>query len=141
MKNLIMCIAAFALAAAPVSCKENKSAKNNAAAAVVESAVGEAESGNDGITVLKDEKLKDGTRKISVRPSNVCSRQIDITVKGGVIVEVAFTGGCPGNSQGICKLVKGMKITDAIAELDGIDCAGRGTSCPDQLAKALKHLL
>lgn len=67
-----------------------------------------------------------------------CSRQIDITLEEGVIRSVVFTGGCHGNTQGIAALVRGMRIEEAIARLEGIDCRGRGTSCPDQLAKALR---
>ncbi len=71
----------------------------------------------------------------------VCSRQISIEVTNGVIDSVKFLGGCHGNTQGISALVKGMKVEDAISRLEGIDCGGRGTSCPDQLAKALKQAL
>ena len=70
----------------------------------------------------------------------VCSRQIDIETDGEVIRQVRYTGGCNGNTQGVAALVAGMKIDDAIARLEGIDCNGRGTSCPDQLARALKQL-
>lgn len=67
-----------------------------------------------------------------------CSRQIDIDIEEGTILRVAFTGGCHGNTQGIAALVRGMRVEEAIARLDGIDCHGKGTSCPDQLARALK---
>ena len=70
----------------------------------------------------------------------VCSRQIDIETDGEVIRQVRYTGGCNGNTQGVAALVAGMKIDEAIARLEGIDCKGRGTSCPDQLARALKQL-
>ena len=70
----------------------------------------------------------------------VCSRQIDIELEGDVIRSVTYTGGCHGNTQGIGALVSGMKKDDVIARLSGIDCKGRGTSCPDQLARALKML-
>ena len=70
----------------------------------------------------------------------VCSRQIDIVTDGEVIKQVRYTGGCNGNTQGVAALVAGMKIDEAIARLEGIDCNGRGTSCPDQLARALKQL-
>lgn len=55
-------------------------------------------------------------------------------------MRVQFVGGCSGNTQGIAALVAGMKINEAISRLEGIDCAGRGTSCPDQLAKALRKI-
>ena len=70
----------------------------------------------------------------------VCSAQIDIETDAHIIRRVQYTGGCNGNTQGISALVEGMKIQDAIARLQGIDCGGRGTSCPDQLARALKQL-
>ena len=69
----------------------------------------------------------------SYTPKGVCSRQINIEVNGDTIESVQFVGGCNGNTQGISSLVKGMKV-------DGINCNGRGTSCPDQLAKALKSI-
>lgn len=74
-------------------------------------------------------------------PQGVCSQQIDITVDGGVVKSVLFTKGCHGNTQGISRLVEGMAIEDVISRLEGIDCKGRGTSCPDQLAVALKEML
>ena len=67
-----------------------------------------------------------------------CSTQIDIVTNGDIIENVAFYGGC--NLQGISILVKGMKIDDAIKKLEGITCGFKSTSCPDQLAKALKQL-
>lgn len=71
-----------------------------------------------------------------------CSTQIDIvTNDNGEIEKVQFYGGCNGNLQGISTLVKGMKITDAIKKLEGIKCGAKNTSCPDQLAKALKKML
>ena len=70
-----------------------------------------------------------------------CSRQIIVDVENGIINSVKFLGGCSGNTQGISSLVKGMKIEDVIENCKGIDCAGRGTSCPDQLAKALEEML
>lgn len=77
---------------------------------------------------------------ISYIPRGVCSRKIDIEVDNGVVKSVKFLGGCSGNTQGISKLVVGMKVEDVIAKLENIDCGGRGTSCPDQLAKALKQI-
>lgn len=69
-----------------------------------------------------------------------CSTQIDIVTNGDIIENVTFYGGCNGNLQGIPILVKGMKIDDAIKKLEGITCGFKSTSCPDQLAKALKQL-
>lgn len=70
-----------------------------------------------------------------------CSREIHIEVENDIITDIKFVGGCHGNTQGIASLVKGMKVQDVIQKTEGIDCGGRGTSCPDQLAKALKSLV
>lgn len=78
---------------------------------------------------------------INYTPRGVCSRNITIEVNDGIIDSVKFTGGCNGNTQGVAALVKGMKVTEAIEKLEGINCNGKGTSCPDQLAKALKQAL
>ncbi len=72
------------------------------------------------------------------KPSGVCSRNISFDVEDGVVKNVVYTGGCNGNLQGIGKLVEGMKVDEVIARLDGIKCGVRSTSCPDQLAKALR---
>ncbi len=77
-------------------------------------------------------------KKVSYIPKGVCSRQIQFELDGDVVRSVKFTGCCNGNLQGIGKLVEGMNIDDVIQKLDGINCNGRGTSCPDQLAQALK---
>ena len=69
----------------------------------------------------------------------VCSTQIDIDVEGDTIRRVKYTNGCNGNTQGVAALCVGRKVKDVIDMLDGIDCKGRGTSCPDQLARALKQ--
>lgn len=70
-----------------------------------------------------------------------CSRSIDIEIDDDRRLQnVRFLGGCNGNLQGIATLVKGMKIDDIITKLKGINCNGRGTSCPDQLAKALEKI-
>lgn len=70
--------------------------------------------------------------------TGTCSKQVEIQLDGDIIRSVAFTGGCHGNTQGVAALVRGMKVEEAVARLEGIDCHGRGTSCPDQLAQALK---
>lgn len=67
-----------------------------------------------------------------------CSRQIVISLEGNMIEDVRFIGGCMGNTQGVAKLVKGRDVDEVISLLKGIDCGGKGTSCPDQLAKALE---
>ena len=73
-------------------------------------------------------------------PKNVCSRKINFEVDNGVITHCEFVGGCRGNTQGLAKLVIGMTPEEVISRLEGTDCRG-GTSCPDQLAKALKEYL
>lgn len=77
-------------------------------------------------------------KKCSYRTKGVCSRQIDFELDGGVVHNVRFTGGCNGNLQGIGRLVEGMSADEVIEKLEGVDCNGKGTSCPDQLAQALK---
>lgn len=77
-------------------------------------------------------------KQFSYTTSGVCSREIKITVEGDTVQKVVFVGGCAGNTQGVAALVAGMKIEDAIARLSGIRCGFKSTSCPDQLAKALK---
>lgn len=69
-----------------------------------------------------------------------CSREISVSVEGNTILSVAFRGGCNGNTKGVAALIAGMDIDEAIKRLSGIDCNGRGTSCPDQLAKALAEI-
>ena len=70
-----------------------------------------------------------------------CSTAINVEVENGIIQSVEFVGGCHGNTQGVAALVKGMDVEEAISRLEGIDCRGRGTSCPDQLAKALRQTM
>ncbi len=74
-------------------------------------------------------------------PRGVCSRMIEVEIEDDIIVSCKFLGGCSGNTQGVSKLVVGMDASDAIEKLKGIDCGGRGTSCPDQLANALEEAL
>ncbi len=71
-------------------------------------------------------------------PRGVCSRGMEIDVEGGVIQAVRVMGGCSGNLKGIASLLKGMRVEDAIARMEGIRCGMKPTSCPDQLAQALK---
>ena len=75
---------------------------------------------------------------ISYDPRGVCSRHMEIDVEDGVIQAVRVTGGCNGNLQGVSALLKGMTVEDAIARMEGIHCGMKPTSCPDQLAQALK---
>lgn len=74
-------------------------------------------------------------------PKGVCSQRMDITLEDGVVKDLKVTGGCHGNLQGICALVKGRPAREVIATLEGIDCRGKGTSCPDQLSRALREAL
>lgn len=76
---------------------------------------------------------------ITYQPKGVCSRYMEIDVEGDVIQAVRVMGGCSGNLQGICSLLKGMTVSDAIARMEGIKCGPKATSCPDQLAQALKQ--
>ena len=77
--------------------------------------------------------------KYSYDTTGTCSRNIQFEITDdGLIESVSFAGGCHGNLQGISALVRGMKPEDAIALLEGIDCKGKESSCPDQLAKALR---
>ncbi|MDY3918678.1 MAG: TIGR03905 family TSCPD domain-containing protein [Candidatus Limivivens sp.] len=75
------------------------------------------------------------------KTSGTCAQAIEFELDGDVIKEVQFIGGCSGNTQGVAALVKGMKAEDAISRLEGIRCGYKPTSCPDQLAKALKQAL
>lgn len=75
------------------------------------------------------------------QPKGVCSNAIDVEVEDGIIKSVEFTGGCNGNTQGISRLVAGMKVEDAISRLKGIKCGFKNTSCPDQLACALEEMI
>lgn len=76
--------------------------------------------------------------KFTYTPQGVCAMKIDFEVEDGKVKNVIFTRGCNGNTQGIAKLVEGMEIHEVIRRLRGTDCGGRGTSCPDQLARALE---
>lgn len=71
----------------------------------------------------------------------VCSREIQFDIEDNKVKSVKFLGGCQGNTQGVARLVEGMDVDEAIKRLSGIDCGGRGTSCPDQLSIALKQAL
>ncbi|MDD6334039.1 MAG: TIGR03905 family TSCPD domain-containing protein [Clostridia bacterium] len=73
------------------------------------------------------------------KTSGVCSQAIDFDVIDGKVSNVRFIGGCSGNTQGVAALIEGMDIDDAISRIDGIRCGYKSTSCPDQLAKALKE--
>ena len=74
-------------------------------------------------------------------PTGVCSRQMTVEIENGMIRHVDVLGGCNGNLKGISSLLQGMRVEDAIARLQGIRCGMRPTSCPDQLAIALRQAL
>ena len=94
----------------------------------------------DDYRIIKDEVV-DGVRYVVAAPSaTVCSKQIDIQIKDGIIQSVVYTRGCDGNAKGIGALIKGMSVEEAIRRLEGITCGKRPTSCPDQLARVLKSL-
>ena len=76
--------------------------------------------------------------KYSYTPSGVCSRKIEFEIEDRIIKNVQFTYGCSGNTQGIAKLVEGMTADEVVSRLKGLNCNGRGTSCPDQLARAIE---
>lgn len=73
------------------------------------------------------------------KTSGVCAASIDFDVEDGIVKNVKFLGGCNGNTQGIARLVEGMPADEVISRLEGIRCGYKATSCPDQLAKALKE--
>ncbi len=75
------------------------------------------------------------------RTRGTCSRIIEYDVEDGKLKNVRFLGGCDGNLKGIASLTEGLPVEEVIQKLEGIDCSGKGTSCPDQLAKALKEFL
>ena len=79
--------------------------------------------------------------KIEYTPQGICASHISIDIEDGIVQNVVFTNGCPGNHLGINALVKGMKIEEVIKRLEGIPCRNKPTSCPDQLAQALKQHL
>ena len=95
---------------------------------------------NDEFSPVLLAEEKDGAiRKVAFQTCPaVCSERIDITLEGDTVRWVQYTRGCHGNTQGVAALCEGMKVQDVIGRLCGIDCHGRGTSCPDQLARALR---
>lgn len=77
--------------------------------------------------------------KYTYYPQGVCSRKIELEIVDDIIENVQFTGGCNGNLKGISALIKGMEVDEVIAKCEGISCNGKPTSCPDQLAQALRE--
>lgn len=72
-------------------------------------------------------------------PQGVCSRLIRVEIENGKLKQAGFIGGCHGNLQGICSLVRGMDCEEVLQRLEGINCRGKGTSCPDQLCRAIRE--
>ena len=128
MKKLIIVIASMMLAAVAAGAQEQAAVQ--AAEQVVV----------DDYKIVSD-RTENGVRYIVATPSaKVCSKQIDIQIKDGIIQSVVYTKGCEGNAKGIGALIKDMSVEEAIRRLEGINCGKRGTSCPDQLAKVLKSI-
>ena len=128
MKKLLI-IALMAIFSVSVQAQENAAAQQAKQEVVV-----------DDYRIISDETV-DGVRYVSAAPSaTVCSKQIDIQIKDGIILSVKYTRGCDGNAKGIGALIKDMSVEEAIRRLEGITCGRRPTSCPDQLAKFLKAL-
>lgn len=75
----------------------------------------------------------------SYKTKGTCATRIDFDIDDGIVKNVQFIGGCHGNTQGVAKLVEGMSKDEVIKRLEGIRCRQKPTSCPDQLAKALKE--
>lgn len=78
--------------------------------------------------------------RYTYKPRGVCSQQMEIDIDGGKVTGLKVLGGCSGNLQGIAKLVEGMDVDEVISRLEGIHCGFKATSCPDQLAKALREI-
>lgn len=86
--------------------------------------------------------MKEGkTMTYEYRPKGVCSMRITFDIEEGLVHNVQFTGGCNGNLQGISKLVEGRRAEEIVSAIEGIKCGFKNTSCPDQLAKALKEVM
>ena len=79
--------------------------------------------------------------KYQYSTQGTCSYQIELDVEDSVIKDIQFYGGCDGNLQGICSLVRGMKVEDVLPKIEGIRCGMKTTSCPDQLACALRQVM
>lgn len=73
------------------------------------------------------------------QPKGVCAQMIQFDIEDNKVKNVGFIGGCNGNTQGISRLIEGMDVDEAISRMEGIHCGHKQTSCPDQLAKALKQ--
>ena len=72
------------------------------------------------------------------KTKGTCARSIEFEVEDGILKDITFIGGCQGNTQGVAALAKGLPVNEVIDKLSGIQCGFRGTSCPDQLSKAIR---
>ena len=79
------------------------------------------------------------TKHIEYKTKGTCSKMIILDVEDDIITDCRFIAGCPGNTLGVATLVRGMRVDEAIKRLEGIKCGAKSTSCPDQLANALKE--
>lgn len=75
------------------------------------------------------------------KTNGVCARQLSFDLEDGIVKNIRFVGGCSGNTQGVASLAEGMKAEELIERLSGIRCGFKSTSCPDQLAKAIKSVM
>lgn len=80
-------------------------------------------------------------KEIVFTPSGICCKKMIVELKDGKVINLEFNGGCNGNLQGLSSLIKGMEAKEVVTRLKGIDCKGKGTSCPDQLAICLEKYI
>ena len=91
--------------------------------------------------ILRTDKLPDGQLYTCAMPEGVCSQIVEVWSRDDRIEKIEFTGGCHGNTQGVARLAEGRTFKEVINLLKGIDCGGKGTSCPDQLAEVLSSII
>lgn len=90
--------------------------------------------------IIRQDKSPDGLNYVCAMPEGVCSQIIEVWSRGDRIDKIQFTGGCQGNTQGVARLAEGRTFKEVISRLRGINCGGKGTSCPDQLAEVLEAI-
>ena len=88
--------------------------------------------------IIRQDKSPDGLNYLCALPEGVCSQLVEVWSRDGCIEKIHFTGGCHGNTQGVARLAQGRTFKELISLLKGINCGGKGTSCPDQLAEVLE---
>ena len=79
--------------------------------------------------------------EVSLKPRGVCSRSITMDLEDGIVRNIRFTGGCPGNTVGLARMLEGMEAEEVVRRLKGVRCGFKSTSCPDQLACGLEAVL